>query len=259
GARESFVGALSGAIFGPYGAFKSYKGMMAFGGLTNGVESLIRQTLEGKGINFKTLLLDAGIGAATAGVFHGAGKIFEKASPFVKNAFNKISSNISENTRIAKIALSNMEKGPKSVVLGSNFGNVDEALGRFTKEFKKVKSGIAGGGKATEKVSTNYKETFFKKHPDLRGEVVVHHSVEQQVLRKYPDIFTKEEIHAYESLRGIPKEVNSEVHLSKIRIEWNKFYKDIAKGKIELTKENFLNKAKVIDGKFGDKFNPKIK
>ncbi|WP_162523163.1 hypothetical protein, partial [Clostridium estertheticum] len=143
GARESFVGALSGAIFGPYGAFKSYKGMMALGGLTNGVESLIRQTLEGKGINFKTLLLDAGFGAATAGMFHGAGKLFQKASPFVKKAFNKVSSNISENTRIAKIALSNMEKGPKSVVLGSNFGNVDEALGRFTKEFKKVKSGIA--------------------------------------------------------------------------------------------------------------------
>ncbi|MCB2343406.1 hypothetical protein, partial [Clostridium estertheticum] len=27
---------------------------------------------------------------------------------------------------------------------GSNLGNVDEALGRFTKEFKKVKSGISG-------------------------------------------------------------------------------------------------------------------
>ncbi|WLC82508.1 HNH/ENDO VII family nuclease [Clostridium estertheticum] len=141
GARESFVGALSGAIFGPYGAFKSYKGMMALGGLTNGVESVIRQTLEGKGINFKTLLLDAGFGAATAGMFHGAGKLFQKASPFVKKAFNKIASNISENTRIAKIALKNMEKRPKSVVLASNFGNVDEALGRFAKEFKKVKSG----------------------------------------------------------------------------------------------------------------------
>ncbi|MCB2343362.1 hypothetical protein [Clostridium estertheticum] len=140
GARESFVGALSGAIFGPYGAFKSYKGMMALGGLTNGIESVIRQTLEGKGINFKTLMLDAGIGALTAGAFHGAGKLFQKASPFVKKTFNKVSSNISENMKAAKIALSNMEKGPKSVVLGSNLGNVDEALGRFTKEFKKVKS-----------------------------------------------------------------------------------------------------------------------
>ncbi|WP_326493197.1 hypothetical protein [Clostridium estertheticum] len=142
GGREALVGALSGAIFGPFGMGEALGAKMIIGGLTNGVESLVRQTLEGKGINFKTLLLDAGIGAATAGVFHGAGKLFQKASPFVKNAFSKISSNISENTRIAKIALSNMEKGQKSVVLGSNFGNVDEALGRFTKEFKKVKSGI---------------------------------------------------------------------------------------------------------------------
>ncbi|MPQ31901.1 hypothetical protein E4V42_10680 [Clostridium estertheticum] len=82
---------------------------MIIGGLTNGIESLVRQTLEGKGINFKTLLLDAGIGAATAGVFHGAGKLFQKASPFVKNAFNKISSNISDNMKVAKIAFNNME------------------------------------------------------------------------------------------------------------------------------------------------------
>ncbi|WAG63737.1 polymorphic toxin type 15 domain-containing protein [Clostridium estertheticum] len=125
---------------------------MVIGGVTNGFESVIRQTLEGKGINFKTLLLDAGIGAATAGVFHGAGKLFQKASPFVKKAFSKISSKISENTRIAKIALSNIEKGPKSGVLGSNFGNVDEALGRFTKEFKKVKSGIP----KTSEVEVNF-------------------------------------------------------------------------------------------------------
>ncbi|WP_279233573.1 hypothetical protein [Clostridium estertheticum] len=29
-------------------------------------------------------------------------------------------------------------------MFGSDLGNVDEALGRFTKEFKKVKSGISG-------------------------------------------------------------------------------------------------------------------
>ncbi|WP_206671189.1 hypothetical protein [Clostridium estertheticum] len=144
GGREALVGALSGAIFGPFGMGEALGAKMIIGGLTNGVESLVRQTLEGKGINFKTLLLDAGIGAATAGVFNGAGKLFQKASPFVKKAFSKIASNISENTRIAKIALKNMEKGPKSVVLASNFGNVDEAVGRFTKEFKRVKSGIVG-------------------------------------------------------------------------------------------------------------------
>lgn len=85
---------------------------------------------------------------------------------------------------------------------------------------------------------------------------MVHHSVEQQVLRRYPGLFTKEEINAYTMLRGIPKEVNSDVHLSKIRIEWNKFYKKVDAGEIPLIKDNFLNKAKEIDGLFGDKFLP---
>ena len=142
GAREAFIGAVSGAIFGPFGATEALGGKMLLGGVTNGAESILRQTLNGESINWGTVLFDVGIGAATGGAFHGAGKLFEKASPFAKKAFNKISSEISENTRIAKIALNNMEKGPKSVVLGSNLGNVDEALGRFTKEFKKVKNEI---------------------------------------------------------------------------------------------------------------------
>ncbi|APC40570.1 hypothetical protein [Clostridium estertheticum] len=66
--REALVGALSGAILGPFGMGEALGAKMIIGGLTNGIESLVRQTLEGKGINFKTLLLDAGIGAATAGV-----------------------------------------------------------------------------------------------------------------------------------------------------------------------------------------------
>ncbi|MCB2309438.1 hypothetical protein LGL08_23100 [Clostridium estertheticum] len=109
---------------------------MVIGGVKNGFESIIRQTLEGKGINFKTALFGAGIAALTAGAFPGAGKLFQKASPFVKKAFSKI------------VSKKNMENGPKSAVLGSSFGNVDEALGRFIKEFKKVKSGVGGAGKA---------------------------------------------------------------------------------------------------------------
>ena len=106
---------------------------------------------------------------------------------------------------------------------------------------------------------TDYKSTFFERHPDLKGTVVVHHSIERQVLKKYPDIFTSEEIHAYENLRGIPNEINNEVHLSKIRKEWNQFYKDVAKGKIKLTRESFFSKAKEIDKMFGNQFKPNMK
>lgn len=38
------------------------------------------------------------------------------------------------------MAFKNMQNGPKTVVLGSNLGNVDDALRRFGKEFKDVKN-----------------------------------------------------------------------------------------------------------------------
>ncbi|MCY6355855.1 hypothetical protein, partial [Clostridium sp. ZS2-4] len=74
GGRESFVGAVSGAIFGPFGVGEALGGKMLLGGITNGAESILRQILEGKGINFKTVLTDFGIGAGTAAAFHGAEK-----------------------------------------------------------------------------------------------------------------------------------------------------------------------------------------
>ncbi|WP_310889538.1 polymorphic toxin type 15 domain-containing protein [Clostridium estertheticum] len=152
GGREALVGALSGAIFGPFGMGEALGAKMIIGGLTNGVESLVRQTLEGKGINFKTLLLDAGIGAATAGVFHGAGKLFQKASPFVKKAFSKISSNISDNMKAAKIAFNNMDM-PKDVKLACGLGGGDSKVAKeFVKQFKKAKSGIP----KTSEVEVNF-------------------------------------------------------------------------------------------------------
>ncbi|WP_297429664.1 hypothetical protein [Clostridium sp.] len=93
GAREAFIGAVSGAIFGPFGAGEALARKMVLGGVTNRFESALRQTLEGKGIDFKTVLFDMGIGAVTGGLFHGAGKLFKKASPFVKNTFSKIITN----------------------------------------------------------------------------------------------------------------------------------------------------------------------
>jgi hypothetical protein len=72
--------------------------------------------------------------------------------------------------------------------------------------------------------STNYRETFFAAHPALRDKVVVHHAVEQQVLKRYPGLFTEAEIHSLNNLRGVPKSINAELHLSKIRRAWNDFY-----------------------------------
>ncbi len=106
------------------------------------------------------------------------------------------------------------------------------------------------------KESNNYTATFFTRHPDLQGKVVVHHAVEQQVLRRPETIglFTKNEINAYNNLRGIPKEINSKLHFSDIRKEWNKFYRENPFP----SKEDLLRKRQEIDMKYGSLFNPPI-
>ncbi|GLU40011.1 hypothetical protein Pssp01_41040 [Pseudomonas sp. NBRC 100443] len=59
-------------------------------------------------------------------------------------------------------------------------------------------------------------------------------------------------MHSINNLRGIPKELNSDVHLSAIRKEWNSFYR----ANPNPTKEQLLTKATEIDDRFGSLFNP---
>ncbi|MFN7730566.1 MAG: polymorphic toxin-type HINT domain-containing protein, partial [Pirellula sp.] len=71
-------------------------------------------------------------------------------------------------------------------------------------------------------VHNAYANTFFKSYPNLRGKVWVHHRVEQQVLTKYPGLFSRADIDDVSNLVGIPNAVNSKVHLSIIRKAWNR-------------------------------------
>ena len=118
-----------------------------------------------------------------------------------------------------------------------------------------IEDGVVDAGKALKKI--NYRDAFFKYNSKLKGKVVVHHSVEQQVLTKVETrgLFTYEEINSIENLRGIPKDVNADLHLSKIRKEWNRFYKEVPNP----TKTQILEKAKQIDSQYGHLFQPKVK
>ena len=88
------------------------------------------------------------------------------------------------------------------------------------------------------------------------GAVVVHHAVEQQVLRRYPGVVSESEMHSLENLRGIPKgDINNRVHLSQIRKEWNRFYK----ANPNPTQSQLLDFATKLDNKFGHLFNPPIR
>jgi Pretoxin HINT domain/Domain of unknown function (DUF4280) len=101
-----------------------------------------------------------------------------------------------------------------------------------------------------------YHTTFFKAYPWLKGKVVVHHAIEQQVLKKYPGVITKAEINALDNLRGIPKAINNDLHLSKIRIEWNKFYKRFDDAGIIPTKKQLEDYARAVDKKFSNLYDP---
>lgn len=105
-------------------------------------------------------------------------------------------------------------------------------------------------------VTTDYKRTFFKAHPETEGRVVVHHAVEQQTLQRYPGVVSESEMHSLENLRGIPKgDINNRVHLSQIRKEWNRFYK----ANPSPTQAQLLDFATKLDDKFGYLFNPPIR
>lgn len=97
---------------------------------------------------------------------------------------------------------------------------------------------------------------FFKAFPHLRGKVVVHHAVEQQVWKKWPGLFDDAYKHSLDNLRGIPKSLNNELHLSKIRKEWDEFYRTFEK--IKPSKDDVLEYVKYIDKKYGHLFDPPI-
>ena len=103
-------------------------------------------------------------------------------------------------------------------------------------------------------LTNNYRKTFFEANSALKGEVIVHHGVPQKTLELYPDEVTESEIHSIENLRGIPKELNSDLHLSQIAREWRLFYW----ANPNATREQLLQKATEIDLKYGGFFKPPV-
>jgi hypothetical protein len=129
---------------------------------------------------------------------------------------------------------------------------VAEPVVRFPTPVPAVQPGPACFGSA---MCLNYRETFFAQNPGLRGEVVIHHVVEQQTLDRYSGVVNPGEIHSLENLRGMPKGINSDVHLSQIRREWKKFYR----ANPNPSKADLLQKATEIDDKFGVQFDPAVR
>ena len=113
--------------------------------------------------------------------------------------------------------------------------------------------------------TTNYRSTFFNAFPNFNWQgnnFNVHHAIEKDLLEpsnRFYGIFTESEIHSLQNLRGISGEINSQLHLSQIRIAWNDFYNQFPLGTPLPTKQQFLDKATEIDNMFGNLFTPPIR
>lgn len=83
---------------------------------------------------------------------------------------------------------------------------------------------------ADPRASNYYRALYIFNNPTVKiskGDVI-HHSIEKQVLDRYPDAFTEYEILRDPStFRGIPKSENNYVHLSQIRNIWDNTYDNI--------------------------------
>ncbi len=67
---------------------------------------------------------------------------------------------------------------------------------------------------------------------------VIHHAIEQQVLNNFPGAFTRAEINSLSRLRSIRKGVfNSRVHLSRIRVMWDRAYTAIRRAGLTVAQQ----------------------
>jgi hypothetical protein len=98
--------------------------------------------------------------------------------------------------------------------------------------------------------NARYRSNFFNQWPLFKGLVVVHHRIEQQVLKLYPGLFTRRELDAVHNLRGIPNGINRDFHLGELRRIWNTFYKRHPNA----NKDDFKRFADIIDRFFSNRF-----
>ncbi|MCW1916977.1 zeta toxin family protein [Luteolibacter sp. GHJ8] len=128
-------------------------------------------------------------------------------------------------------------------------------LGFGPPQFDQVENFTVPEAKFGWNKSDDYEKTFFAKHPDLEGKVWVHHAVEQQMSEKYGGPIPEEEMNSLENLRGIPIDLNTDLHLRMIRMDLNDLYSQF---KGWPPKEELLRFARIIDQRYGHLYIPPI-
>jgi RHS repeat-associated protein len=196
----------------------------------------------------------SGPGSRWAEIGKGVGEIFGGGLAFTVGMAGMLGGGAASGTGVLTLPGVLVAVGSAALVAGgvANVKTGAERLGQaLSMSSGSGSSGPQGTAPASNAVA-GYRETFFRAHPQLRGQVVVHHAIEQQVLKRYPGLFTEGEIHALSNLRGIPKGANPDLHLSQIRRAWNDFYRVNPSA----TKQQILDFAANLDTKFGSVFLP---
>ena len=88
--------------------------------------------------------------------------------------------------------------------------------GRISRQFK------IDNGSVVERCARSGAK-FFSENPGLEVQVIFHYALDHQTLKHYPGTVSEAEMHSLENLRGIPYDINPNVHLRLIRREWNRF------------------------------------
>lgn len=87
----------------------------------------------------------------------------------------------------------------------------------------------AGRPKASSAARAEFgklRDTYAEKlHVGPGGEV--HHARELDLLDRYPNVYTQDELNAFRNMRGVPAEHKSVLHQGTLRAEWNQVYEGI--------------------------------
>jgi hypothetical protein len=122
----------------------------------------------------------------------------------------------------------------------------------FARDPSRVEHPGAKFGKAT---TNNYRRAYAEANPDVNiKDLIIHHSAEQQLLKRLLGFLSRQKINSVENLRGIPKDIDKILHLMIIRSENDKFYDMYPRP----TEQQILDHSTMMDKKYGHHFVPPV-
>ncbi|MWC31265.1 hypothetical protein [Paenibacillus sp. MMS18-CY102] len=144
GAREAFIGAITGAVFGPLGVAGTFAGRMAMEGVEGAFGSIVNQLITDGKVNWKTVMFEAGISAALGGLL--SKEVLGKLGGWLKNGkFEALNKYLKDKTSPLFGQFSDIGKSLKN-----GWDNFVKQLSELDFSLNKLEfAGIPGGNKGS--------------------------------------------------------------------------------------------------------------